>query len=262
MTPFAARQRFAEECRALLRLWWSHAPHTQPDTPSAEQAGVWATAVLGEALPPLSWHAGFLQGSWKDASGQMRGVYGRYVLACQVQACILRATAIPSVSTLCAALQEDLTQPARPLEIQLWNAWNLWLLGRAGRQAPYQIQAVHCATDLMRRHQQPAGHWRQLTAQTNLDTFNYDELVTLHALGALAAASGDAALRDGASRMAAYHCANTQPDNTTHQPWAMGVFAWFADTLPLAQQQLHTVRTGADHSGLMLALLADAVALP
>ncbi len=97
--------------------------------------------------------------------------------------------------------------------------------------------------------------------ETNLDSFTYDELVTLHALGAMAIIANDTQLLAATRRMSQFHMANTQPDHTTHQPWAMAVFAWFPETFPLAQQQLHTVQTCSDRSGLMRALLADAALL-
>jgi hypothetical protein len=139
----------------------------------------------------------------------------------------------------------------------VWCAWISWL--QSGATGGDGDAGVRWMQRLVRKHQHPDGRMHDLDAHTNLDKFTYDELTTLHAVGGLAIASGDETLLEGARRMAAYHEAHTQPDHTTDEPWAMGVFAWFEGTRLFAEQQLHNVRAGSNRSSWILALLADAV---
>jgi hypothetical protein len=140
----------------------------------------------------------------------------------------------------------------------VWCAWLSWLQCR-GKPPGAADAAMRWMHQLARRHQHPDGRMHDLDAQTNLDTFTYDELVTLHALGSMALATGDLTLLNAARKMAGYHMANTQPDHTTDEPWAMGVFAFFEETRMFAQQQLHNVRAGGNRSRSVFVLLRDAV---
>lgn len=80
-------------------------------------------------------------------------------------------------------------------------------------------------------------------ADSSLDAWTYDELTGLHALGlinhAVAGRAWDRRLR----QIVKYHEIETQPDNTTTQPWAMFVFASLGTSMTFAVQQLHDATT-------------------
>jgi hypothetical protein len=109
--------------------------------------------------------------------------------------------------------------------------------------------------------QSSAGHLHPLTPDTLLDAFVYDELTALHAAYRSAVALRDPQKIEQCRRIVEYHVANTQPDHTTAEPWALAAFAALDDTHTFAEQQLHDATTAAtkQESPVILALLADAV---
>jgi hypothetical protein len=109
--------------------------------------------------------------------------------------------------------------------------------------------------------QSPAGHLHPLTPDTLLDAFVYDELTALHAAYRSAVALRDKTKLNQCRRIVEYHVANTQPDHTTAEPWALAAFAALDDTHTFAEQQLHDATTAATahENPIILALLADAV---
>ena len=78
-----------------------------------------------------------------------------------------------------------------------------------------------------------------LTSETLLDGFVYDELVTIHAAYNSAKLADDKAMLERVRRAVRWHVENTQPDNTTNEPWALAAFAALDETGTFAEQQLH-----------------------
>ena len=78
-----------------------------------------------------------------------------------------------------------------------------------------------------------------LTSETLLDGFVYDELVAIHAAYNSAKLTGDKRMMERVRRAVRWHVENTQPDNTTNQPWALAAFAALDETGTFAEQQLH-----------------------
>jgi len=97
------------------------------------------------------------------------------------------------------------------------------------------------------------------------DHWTYRELTGLHALHALADLTGNAHWAQRVACAARFHQANTQPDYTTYQPWALAAFLATPETVPFAEQQLHDVETHLNVAGgpgavVPALLLADALA--
>jgi hypothetical protein len=94
----------------------------------------------------------------------------------------------------------------------------------------------------------------------SLDAWTYRELTGLHALTNLAIARRSAAWAARVEEIALYHLNNTQPDNTTNEPWAVAGFLWSTKTRSFGEQQLHDATAhGAGEIGPVAAmLLADA----
>lgn len=138
------------------------------------------------------------------------------------------------------AIEESADQTAivRPL-------WHLWLLLLSERElalpANEEIR-VQLWTRAFRR-QSPAGHLHPLTPDTLLDSFVYDELCAIHAAYPIAQSMGDPAMLEQVRRAVRWHVENTQPDNTTHEPWALAAFAALDETGTFAEQQLHDAVT-------------------
>lgn len=208
---------------------------------------------------------------FQDSFGQTRDVYTPFVLACCGEELrrsqITAETQAPEAHMRAGlALRWLQDQPPQPV-LQLWVARCLsgsdaqWDLGMAERIDDLWEQA------LRRQVTQGVGHLHPLSAETCLDAFVFDELAALHA-GFIVAVTSPAEQHkvrlEQMHTLARYHVENTQPDNTTNQPWGLPAFAYWPDTFPFALQQWHDTRTWlATHpgpmSGLIAGLLADAV---
>ena len=113
----------------------------------------------------------------------------------------------------------------------------------------------------------PAATFHRLTSETLLDGFVYDELVAIHAAYNSAKLLADNEKLERVRRAVRWHVENTQPDNTTNEPWALAAFAALDETGTFADQQLHDtvawLQNGPPlpHGKLPVAvgLLADAV---
>lgn len=98
----------------------------------------------------------------------------------------------------------------------------------------------------------------------SLDAWTYRELVGLHAIYNLAQLMEDEKLKKRCDEIARYHLDNTQPDNTTNQPWGIAAFLADANTASMGVQQMHDATAQGSNSasqnvGLVAAmLLADA----
>ncbi len=170
-------------------------------------------------------------------------------------------TAVPSscFSVRRPWLPNDNGERTISLTIQVWNAWELWLQESAQEKPAQSAIALVNMKELIRRHQKPEGPLHELTAETNLDSFTYDELVTLHALGAMAIIANDTQLLAATRRMSQFHMANTQPDHTTHQPWAMAAYLpGFPKPFPWPNSNCIPCKLVLIAAVSMRALLADA----
>lgn len=91
--------------------------------------------------------------------------------------------------------------------------------------------------------QLPSGSLLQATAADSPDLHWYHELILLHALGVYAVHTARADVWSVVARSAAFHLEETQPDHATSEPWGLFAFLCFAETIPLADQLLHTLQT-------------------
>ena len=107
-------------------------------------------------------------------------------------------------------------------------------------------------------HQQPAGHFLAPSANDNLESWWYAELILLHAVGTYAVETNDPHAFQAAGRAADYHLNETQPDHATSEPWAVFPFLLLPETRSLADQVLHNANMMAP-DGTTLLLLADAL---
>jgi hypothetical protein len=107
--------------------------------------------------------------------------------------------------------------------------------------------------------QQSSGALLKPDPSQNPEAAWFTELVLLHALTAFAVRTGNAALQATASRAAAYHLDETQPDHATSEPWGLLAFILHPNTHSLADQMLHTIRVlyPAGLNGVAAILLAD-----
>jgi hypothetical protein len=158
------------------------------------------------------------------------------------------------------------THDPRPVEIALaQNASSpndlLWTHLAHTLQQPPNRRSLDPLWSRAFAHQSPAGHLHPLTPDTLLDAFVYDELTALHAAYRSALRLRDPQKITQCRRIVEYHVANTQPDHTTAEPWALAAFAALDHTHTFAEQQLHDATTAATHqeNPVILALLADAV---
>jgi hypothetical protein len=225
-------------------LWGARADESPPDRASEDLAQRVAALTPGQLAATA------------DGLGQRRALYPLVLLALAFEAAAGSATRAAWTAPL-GALADGVDRPAAAAG-RLWWARLRWAGGHADAAVDALRQAVAGQDD--------AGRLHSLDVSTNLDTFVYDELAALHALGALTARLPEPEARAAAAaaaRCAAYHVANTQPDNTTHEPWGLAVFAVRAATAPFAEQQLHDARTlvarrAGPAPGLLAGLLADA----
>ena len=206
-----------------------------------------------------------------DSCGQIRAVYAPFVLACLSE--VLRRDQLPAetvhADTTLAHLALHWLQAQPPQSVlQLWVARCL-----SGGNSPRDQELSQHLDELWEKALQQQttpgiGHLHPLDAETCLDAFVFDELAALHA-GFIVALTSPTDRRparlEQMHTLARYHVENTQPDNTTNQPWGLPAFAYWPDTFPFALQQWHDTQTWlATHpgplSGLIAGLLADALA--
>lgn len=162
-------------------------------------------------------------------------------------------------------LPQDELGNRRPVDRYLVTA-----LGRGdGRSADAQADAVPSSPDvalwrmvcggrgdpvgLLRRTS--AGPLFDLAETTAIEVLTETELCGLHALWTLARTMQRPDLRARCLAAAEWHLAELQPDNATHLPWAVHVFAVIGlaynrpDALLDAQTRLHNALTGSGSGG-------------
>jgi hypothetical protein len=109
------------------------------------------------------------------------------------------------------------------------------------------------------------GHLHPLTPETGLEGFVYDEFCAVHAAYGAIVFLRETEWIERVEAVVKWHVANTQPDNTTTEPWGLAAFASLDDTGTFAAQQVHDATTRltntppAGRTPVTLALLADAL---
>ena len=193
-----------------------------------------------ETLPVSAWSA--CESTLDDAVAPMRGIEqfaGEDAPA--------DATALVLWRALCVLDQALLTK--RDVDVELVDAVVHRLLARPGHGG-----SLHPFDD------GPDGE--------SLDAWTYRELVGVHALANLALLRRNKTWAARVREVTRFHLENTQPDNTTSQPWGVFAFMWSPETRSFAQQQIHDAtaaramtQIGEEGSGvnpLSAMLLADA----
>lgn len=160
----------------------------------------------------------------------------------------------------------DVPPPAERTAMVLWQA--LCLLEQAQLASrDVEIELVESVVHQIIARPGPGGALHERAAggarEESLDAWTYRELAGLHALTNLALARRNRAWAARVEEIALYHLENTQPDNTTNEPWALAAFVWSPRTRSFAEQQLHDTTAqgqgGSEGLGAVAALLlADA----
>lgn len=210
----------------------------------------------------------------RDEAGHTRAVYHLLVLHLHLAAFGVGYESMPvSAWSACEDAMGDALAPARRVEawadtpapprstdLALWSALCLLeqskLLSR-DIDAEVADSVVHRIVE--RRGAEGSLHPRG--EDESLDAWTYRELCGLHALASLALLRRNRAWAARVEEIALHHQDNTQPDNTTTEPWAVGAFLWSPKTRGFAEQQLHdtTAQSGGGRLGAVPAmLLADA----
>lgn len=113
----------------------------------------------------------------------------------------------------------------------------------AGLFDPQAAAAGESMPDRLIAAQLPYGAFLHATAADSPDLHWYHELILLHALAIYALHTGRDDAWAAVQRSAGFHLNETQPDHATGEPWGLFAFLCFVETIPLAEQLLHTVQT-------------------
>lgn len=171
-------------------------------------------------------------------------------------------------SPMLLAMEAPMDDPAR-IDLHLWQALCVMQLGML-RCDEGMKQDVIRRVDQLIAQPGPDGALHRQDPDESLDAWTYRELVGLHALFDLSVIAGRQSWRARCEGVVKHHLENSQPDNTTSQPWGLPAFASCKDAKSFADQQLHDAR--AQGHGQVLArpdargpglvaclLLADAI---
>lgn len=93
------------------------------------------------------------------------------------------------------------------------------------------------------------GSLHEMTADDSLDAWTWRELVGLGAADHLARLTQNHVWRERCRNITAYHVDNTQPDNTTTQPWGIAAFLCEPAAVDFGVQQMHDAMTQGSHDG-------------
>ena len=156
----------------------------------------------------------------------------------------------------------EIDLPARGLSAELWAALLRLRQGEAGPAAGGVVGEVDEVLARYASTDEPALHAQDVNE--TLESWTYTELTALHALHNLALDARRAAWHERVAEAAAWHQEVTQPDYTTHEPWALAAFLARPATRPLAEQQLHDTatflgRAQPEAAAVIAMLLADAL---
>ncbi len=231
--------------------------------------GLTKLAAITHAGPPTT-HAVVM---FRDALSHRRDIYHPLVVHLHLaalhgatsMAATMRSAAIDLASRTIDSMPQvrlHMHKPAPPAitALLLWQALCLdevaMLTGdSAGRNAVVEVVEPILADP------GEGGSLHPQDPDESLDAWTYRELCGLHALYRLAIHAPPDRATAWMARVAEitrFHVDNTQPDNTTNQPWAWAAFAARPETRSFAVQQLHDA--SAHGVSLVAAmLLADAL---
>lgn len=209
---------------------------------------------------------------FRDALGHRRDVYFPLVAHLHLAALDRVMDSIGSADRVDAlALAADVVasmrgsnQVAKPpittevTALALWRALCLDEIARLTNNEADRDDVAHVVDAILARLGD-GGSLHPQQAEESLDAWTWRELSGLHALHHLAQAapqSRKAAWQSRVKEIALFHLENTQPDNTTNQPWGWPAFAAWPETRSFALQQLHDAQA---HGLTLIAamLLAD-----
>lgn len=150
----------------------------------------------------------------------------------------------------------DSDVPGQGLSAELWSALLRLRQGVEVGDEVDQVLARHGSAG------EPALHVQDV--DETLESWTYVELTALHAMHNLALHARRQAWHERVAQAAAWHQQVTQPDYTTHEPWALAAFLARPATRPLAEQQLHDTatflgRAQPEAAAVIAMLLADAL---
>ena len=201
-----------------------------------------------------------------DQAGHHRDVYWPLVLHLHLSAFTLQYESLPSsLWSVCEDALADAIIPTRWIEsfvgvapaadqtaMALWSA--LCLLEQAvlaSRDVDIELVDTVVHHMVARPGSEGALHPRneQAGGEESLDAWTYRELCGLHALANLAIARRNQTWAKRVEQIALYHLENTQPDNTTNQPWALFAFLWSPQTRSFGEQQMHDATVHRDQCG-------------
>jgi hypothetical protein len=191
-----------------------------------------------------------------DSAGHAREVYHPLVLHLHLAAFLKHYESLPAPlwgaceEALPGAIEparfvEDFADKAPPPEgvaVVLWDALCLLEEGHLASR-DVDVEVVDSAVHALLRRPGPEGALHPCGEEDSLDAWTYRELTGLHALANLAIARRNQAWARRVQEVATYHLHNTQPDNTTTEPWALPAFLWSPSTRSFAEQQLHDAQT-------------------
>jgi hypothetical protein len=200
-----------------------------------------------------------------DSAGHRRPIYFLLALHLTLRAFKAKNQPLPGeAQKLVADLTVSQQGADDPVDLKLWRLLCLADAVAIGASTTQSSEIVSQTLQAIT----PPGRYGSLhyhDPDESLDAWTYRELIGLHALYGLAQVTGDASLLEHAARVVRHHVENTQPDNTTNQPWALAAFLTLGEDTSFADQQLHDATTqgsslqSAKAPGLVAGLLlADA----
>ncbi|NJL31739.1 MAG: hypothetical protein HC898_08960 [Phycisphaerales bacterium] len=131
-----------------------------------------------------------------------------------------------------------------PEHLQWWQ-WLLQLESAKLNHDPLMpVASILAQLDAVLAQPGEDGSLHPMHPDKSLDGWTWRELLGLHALAHVYTLHPSAHRLDRLREAVAFHMDNTQPDNTTNQPWALPAFV-IAGAVTLAEQQLHDVMAHA-----------------
>ncbi|MCE9588927.1 MAG: hypothetical protein K8S99_00200 [Planctomycetes bacterium] len=206
----------------------------------------------------------------KEPGGHSRDIYHALALHMHIAAFAKRYESLPpGVWSVCEDALPGALLPVRAVEryadvapppgrtgVTLWQA--LCVLEQAvAVSRDVDVELVDGVVHPIVSRPGPDGALHPRGEDESLDAWTYRELSGLHALANLALLRRNKTWAGHVERIAMHHVENTQPDNTTNQPWAWFAFFWSPKTRSFAEQQLHDA-TANGLSVVAAILLADA----
>lgn len=193
--------------------------------------------------------------SLADPMGHSRPIYLLLAIHLQTQAASRTDSPGPMPLTMLNHLRQrtslvcDALAIRPTIDLWLWQilCWHELLeLTADSSKASDQARLAEALSWWLERHD---GALHEPDIEQSLDFWTYREFCGMHALAHLHQAYPQAVKRSRLEAMARYHVENSQPDNTTNQPWGLPLLAMFDESRMLAQQQFHDVMTHAASSG-------------